>query len=307
MSRAAARVDASKPLARLFLQEDLNFLLTNRIPRRIATKLMARFSRIRSRQLTRFSLRVWQLFADDLRLDEAETRDFDSLHDCFIRRLKPGLRPIDPDPDVVVSPCDAIVGAHGSIAGTRLIQAKGLEYTLADLLGDGDVSSRYARGQFVTLRLQSNMYHRFHAPCDGRVHGVTYIAGDTWNVNPIALARVERLFCRNERAVVEIEPRWRGTAIAMVPVAAILVGGIRFEFLPAPLTLEHRGQRHFPCDVRLPKGEEMGRFEAGSTIVLLASGPFQLAPGVAEGRPIQVGQPLLHHIPYSPEPGGLTA
>jgi len=283
------------PLARIFLQEDLNFLVTNRIPRRLATKVMARFSRIRSRRLTRLSLRIWQLFADDLRLDEALDRDFDSLHACFIRRLKPGVRPIDPDPDVLVSPCDAILGAHGRIRDTELIQAKGLSYTLEDLLGDERIAAQYREGTFVTLRLQSNMYHRFHAPCEGVVRDVTYVSGDTWNVNPIALARVERLFCRNERAVVEIDPVWPGTAVAMVPVAAILVGGIRFEFLPTPLDLSHRGRQHFACAEPLSKGSEMGRFEAGSTIILLASGPFHLARGLREGHGLRVGEPLLQH------------
>jgi phosphatidylserine decarboxylase len=308
MSDSTARLDdAPKPLARLFLQEDLNFLLTNRIPRRFATKVMARFSKIRNKTLTRLTLRVWQLFADDLHLEEAATTDFASLHECFIRQLKPGARPIDASEDVVTSPCDALVGAHGPIAGVRLLQAKGLHYTLADLTGDPEATERFERGTFVTLRLQANMYHRFHAPCDGQVKGVTYIAGDTWNVNPIAVARVERLFCRNERAVVDIEPRWPGTAIAMVPVAAILVGGIHFEFLPTPLTLSHRGQLRYACHAPVAKGAEIGRFEAGSTIILLLSGPFELAPGITEGRHIKVGEPLLRYVAYSPDPGGRTS
>ena len=308
MSPEAARADQpASRLARLFLQGDLNFLVTNRIPRRLATQAMARFARIRSRRLTRVSLRVWQLFADDLQLDEAAETDFESLHDCFIRRLKSGARPVDPDPDVVVSPCDAVVGAYGPIRDDRLIQAKGLGYTLDELVGETRLADQYRQGAFITLRLQANMYHRFHAPCDGRIRGVTYIAGDTWNVNPIALARVERLFCRNERAVVEIEPSWAGTALAMVPVAAVFVGGIRFEFLTTPLTLRHRGRQHFACDVPMPKGEEMGRFESGSTILLLVSGPFHAVPELAEGRRIRVGRPLLRRIAHTPNPRGLTA
>jgi phosphatidylserine decarboxylase len=303
-STAVRHRDAARPLARFFLQEDLNFLVTNRIPRRLATRAMASFSRIRSRRLTRVSLRVWQLFADDLRLDEAEQAEFDSLHECFTRRLKAGARPIDADRDVVVSPCDAIVGAHGPVIGTRLIQAKGLGYTLRDLLGDAGAATTFEQGTFITLRLQANMYHRFHAPCDGRVRKVTYIAGDTWNVNPIALERVERLFCRNERAVVTFEPDWPSTALAMVPIAAILVGGIRFSFLPTPLTLRHRGQTSFDSDVALPKGKEMGRFEAGSTIVLLVSGPFRLVPGLACGQRVSMGRALLRYAAHSPDHGG---
>ena len=126
------------------------------------------------------------------------------MHDCFIRELKEGARPIDRRPDVLVSPCDAIVGACGTIAGTELYQAKGFPYTLEDLLGDRDLVEAHRNGRYVTLRLTSSMYHRFHAPHDGRIDKVIYISGDTWNVNPIALKRIERLFCKNERAVMPV-------------------------------------------------------------------------------------------------------
>src|SRR5262245_25886939 len=97
------------------LQEDLNFLLTNRIPRRYATLLCARLSRIEATWLVRLSLGIWQFFADDLRLDEARERHFRSVHDCFIRELREGARPIERDPAVLVSPCDGVVGAFGPI------------------------------------------------------------------------------------------------------------------------------------------------------------------------------------------------
>lgn len=281
-------------LARVFLQEDINFLLTNRLPRRYATKLIGWFSRIESRRLTALSLRAWQLFADDLRLEEAATDRFGSLHECFTRALKPGARPIDPRPDVLVSPCDAVVGAHGRIAGTRLIQAKGFPYTLEDLLGDDERVQRHRHGLFVTLRLKANMYHRFHAPCDASVERLTYVSGDTWNVNPIALRRVERLFCKNERAIVDLTPDCADAAVTLVPVAAILVGSIRFNGVETPLTLAHRGRREIPCAARVRKGEELGRFEAGSTILLFVTGPFRFDTNLAEGVAVRVGEPLFH-------------
>ena len=97
-----------------------------------------------------------------------------------------------PIAQVLTSPCDAIVGACGTVAGTELLQAKGFPYTLHDLLADPALVEAYRGGTYVTLRLTSSMYHRFHAPHDGTVERVTYISGDTWNVNPIALRRVER-------------------------------------------------------------------------------------------------------------------
>jgi len=283
-------------LARIFLHEDLNFLVTNRLPRRYATQLMGWFSRIRSRRLTRLSLAAWRLFADDLGLDEALRTDFDSLQECFIRQLKSGARPIDPNPNILVSPCDGVVGAHGRIRGTELFQAKGYPYTLADLLGDAELVGRHREGLFVTLRIKPNMYHRFHAPCDARVRNVTYVSGDTWNVNPIALKRVEKLFCKNERAIVDLVTTFSGS-VTLVPIASILVGSIRFAFLDTPLTLEHQGRRSFACDARLAKGDELGRFEAGSTIVVFASGSFRFCRTVVEGSPVRVGMPLLEHCP----------
>ena len=173
-------------LAKVFLQEDINFLLTNRIPRQLVNRFIGWFSRIESPSLARASIGLWRLFAD-LDLSESATQRFSSLHDCFTRQLKPGARPIDPDPAVITSPCDAIVGVCGAIEHDRLIQAKGFAYSLSDLLVDPGLVKLYLDGQYATLRLTSSMYHRFHAPCDCRVERVTYISGDTWNVNPIAL------------------------------------------------------------------------------------------------------------------------
>jgi phosphatidylserine decarboxylase len=197
------------------------------------------------------------------------------------------------DPAVLVSPCDAIVGACGAIAGTALLQIKGFPYTLQDLLGDPGLVSIHRDGRYVTLRLTSSMYHRFHAPHDCRVERVTYISGDTWNVNPIALRRIEKLFCKNERAVLATRLSATGHVVTLVPVAAILVAGIRLRFLDGPLDLRLRGSHVIACDARLAKGEEMGWFEHGSTIILFAPDGFSLCDNVREGTVIRVGEPLM--------------
>jgi len=285
--------EALAMLRRVVLQEDLNFLLTNRIPRRLATQLMARFSKLESRRLTKVSVALWRLFAPDLALDEAKQREFTSLHEVFIRELRDGARPVDPDPAALVSPCDAMVGAFGRVDGDQVVQAKGFPYTLMDLLGDPALVDRHRDGHYITLRLRSSMYHRFHAPVDCAVRRVVYVSGDTWNVNPIALKRVEKLFCKNERAILELEPRWPGTAVTMVPIAAILVAGIRFRFLAAPLDLSHHGRTDFACDVALDKGAEMGHFQSGSTIILFTVGGFEFCPAVRTGATVRAGQRLM--------------
>jgi phosphatidylserine decarboxylase len=280
-------------LSRIFLQEDLNFLVTNRIPRRLATRFMGWFSKLPTGPLTRVTIGLWRLFAPDLDLSEAKERRFRSLHDCFIRELRPGVRPIDTDPQLLTSPCDAIVGAHGSVRGTEVFQAKGFPYSLEDLLGDRELVERYRDGVFVTLRLKSSFYHRFHAPCDGAMKRVVYISGDTWNVNPIALRRVEKLFCKNERAVLDLELPQPGQHVAIVAVAAILVASIKLHCLGPVLDLRYRGPNLIACDAQFTKGQELGYFQHGSTLVVFASRGFELHPSLAEGSLVRMGQPLL--------------
>src|ERR1700721_3494639 len=111
-------------LFRLLAQEDINFLLTNRIPRRLATQLIGWFSKIEQPLIRHLSIGTWRYFSD-LDLSEAKTTDFRSTHDCFTRELKDGLRPVERDPKVLASPCDAIVGANGLVEGTTLYQIKG--------------------------------------------------------------------------------------------------------------------------------------------------------------------------------------
>lgn len=279
-------------LSTFILREDLNFLLTNRIPRLALTRFMGWFSRIEHPLVRRLSIGIWKRFAD-LHLDEARKTTFTSLHDCFIRELKPGARPIAPDPDTLISPCDAIVGACGQIEDGMLIQTKGFPYALHDLLADSTLEAHYRNGTYVTLRLKSNMYHRFHAPDDCQVQQVTYISGDTWNVNPIALKRIEQLFCKNERAVIQARLAGGGDLITLVPVAAILVASIRLHCLDRLLHIDYRGPWVLHCDASYRRGEELGWFQHGSTLIVFAPPGYRLCDGVVEGMNIQMGRPLL--------------
>jgi phosphatidylserine decarboxylase len=277
---------------RLLQQEDLNFLLTNRIPRRLLTQFMGWFSKIEQPAVRDLSISLWRFFSG-LDLTESKKQRFRSMHDCFIRELKDGARPVDNRPEIVVSPCDAIVGACGTIADTRVFQIKGFPYALQELLCCHDLGDAHRDGRYVTLRLTSSMYHRFHAPHDCRLHEVTYISGDTWNVNPIALRRVERLFCKNERAVLRMTLEATGHPVTLVPVAAVLVASIRLHCLNVQLGLEYRGPSLFACDARFEKGQEMGWFEHGSTIIVFAPNGFALCDNVREGEIIRVNQQLM--------------
>jgi phosphatidylserine decarboxylase len=258
----------------------------------LLTRFTGWFSRIEQPLVRDMSLAVWGFFAE-LDLSEAKQTHFRSMHDCFTRVLKDGARPVEIDPAIVVSPCDAIVGARGMVKDGQVLQVKGFPYALDDLLGDAVHAESFRNGCYVTLRLTSSMYHRFHAPHDCQVEAVSHFPGDVWNVNPVTLKRVRGLFCKNERAVIRTRLPRGNHALTLVPVAAILVAGIRLRFLDLPLRAADRTRRTFACDATLRKGEEMGWFEHGSTIIVLAPEGFQCCEAVTEGMTIRVGQALL--------------
>ena len=276
----------------LTANERLNFLLTNRIPRRTLTRFMGWFSKIEQPLIRDGSLAIFKLFcAPDLA--EAKKRTFRSLHDCFIRELREGARSIDRTGNVLVSPCDGIVGATGRVRDDTLLQVKGSPYTLNELVRVPELVAHYRDGTYVTLRLTAGMYHRFHAPHDGRVERVMHIPGDAWNVNPAALKRIDRLYCRNERAVLGLKLDCDERPLALVAVAAVLVAGIRLRFLDLPFDRNSDRPTLVPATARFHKGDELGWFEHGSTILVLTPPGYRLCDNVADGGQIKMGQPLL--------------
>jgi len=285
-------MNISRTWRQILSNEDINFLLTNRIPRQSLTHLMGWLSHIQNRHLTRWALKIWSWF-DDIDLSESKSTRFDSIHAFFIRELKEGVRPIHEATDTLSSPCDGIIGAHGQIEDGQLFQAKGFPYRLEELIGDTPMAAHWRHGQFITLRIRASMYHRFHAPCDGRLTQVRYFSGDTWNVNPIALQRVEKLFCKNERALLLVENSAHKNVIAMVPVAAVLVASIRLHAIDTVLHLRYPGPHLIDCDSAFVKGEELGWFQHGSTIIMLTPPGYALAPGLANGQVVRMGQALM--------------
>ncbi len=279
----------ARTIAALTRNETLNYVATNWLPRRTLTRAMGRFSKIEHPWIARASIAVWRTFSA-VDLSDARDTSWPSMHACFIRQLTPGARRFAAGADQIASPSDGIIVASGAITGDRIVQAKGRRYSIGELTGgEGDA---YIGGSFVTLRLTAGMYHRFHAPQDGTVDRVRYFPGDCFNVNPPALKRVDRLYCRNERATVRLRLD-DGTPVLLVPVAAILVAAIRLTFLDTVALLRDRAEPVADCAAPLRQGEEMGWFEHGSTIVMLTPAPFRLADGVATGDTVRAGTVLF--------------
>ena len=288
-----------KTIQNILSQEDLNFLLTNRIPRNTLTRLIGWFSQIENPIVTFISIKVWKFFSA-LDLSEAKSQHFKSMHACFTRELKPNARPINQNPNYLVSPCDALIGAFGQVRNGEIFQAKGFPYALNDLIPNPSLAKLYEGCEYVTLRLTSSMYHRFHAPAAMRIKKVTYISGDTWNVNPIALKRVERLFCKNERAVIECEINQsanglNNVTLTLVPVAAILVASIRLHCISPLLHLRYQGPNEIDCDAAVNRGEELGWFQHGSTIIVFAPKNYRLLSSIRLGDNIRMGEALFEY------------
>jgi len=286
-----------KTIQNILSQEDLNFLLTNRIPRNTLTRFIGWFSQIENPVVAFISIKIWKFFSA-LDLTEAKNQNFKSMHACFTRELKPNARPINPDLNYLVSPCDGLIGAFGRVINGEIFQAKGFPYLIEDLIPNKSLAKSYEGCEYVTLRLTSSMYHRFHAPSAMRIKKVTYISGDTWNVNPIALKRIERLFCKNERAVIECEidhpnKEMGSSTLTLVPVAAILVASIRLHCISPLLHLQYQGPNEIDCNAEVKRGEELGWFQHGSTIIVFAPKNYRLVSSLNLGDNIRMGEVLF--------------
>lgn len=236
---------------------------------------------------------VLRAFAAAVGADLAEARDpldhFETLQDFFTRALKDGVRPIDPDPSAVVAPCDGAWGASGRIQAGTLLQVKGRPYALAALLGDPAEAKRFEGGAFATFYLAPRNYHRFHLPCAAAVTHARYLPGALWPVNAIGLAGVPGLFAENERIVAAFALPGGGE-IAIAAVGATLVGKVRVGF--DDLTTQAGGarcERRYDPPIALARGAEWGRFEFGSTLVMVASPDALALEPAPPGTPLRLG------------------
>lgn len=237
-------------------------------------------------------------------MDELERplRDYASLQAFFTRRLRAGARPLAGDEDALVSPCDGTWGVAGRVERGSILQVKGRPYSVAELLGDGELAGTYEGGSFATLYLSPRDYHRFHTPAAGRITRLIYRPGSLWPVNSLGLLGIDALFARNERitALLEVDGVAAGTApIALVAVGATMVGSVRLAF--DALTTNRPGARAEDRTLgeaapRFARGAEWGHFEFGSTlVVLLPRASFVLEPQ-PPGTPIRLGTAIGRRV-----------
>lgn len=221
--------------------------------------------------------------------DPASYAHFDAF---FTRALKPGARPLDADPRSLLCPADGRISHAGAVRDGRIVQAKGRDYSVAELLGDAAATQRYAQGSFVNVYLSPRDYHRVHMPCAGRLVETLHIPGRLFSVAPAAVAGVDRLFARNERLVCHFDSAHGPFVVIMV--GALLVSGISTVWAGNVVPpYAHIPQRVRQAGPQLPAGAEMARFHMGSTvIVLLPAGAATLRVELVPELAVRTGQRL---------------
>lgn len=247
----------------------LQFLL----PKHLLSRLVAHLAESKIGWLKNILIRL-AIDVFGINMSEAiseNPEDYASFNDFFTRELRPGIRPIEKAKNILCSPCDGLISQSGPILNSKLIQAKGHDYQLIDLLaGKKSLSNQFENGQFATIYLSPKDYHRIHMPCDGELSSSIYVPGELFSVNKVTANNIDRLFARNER-LINIFQTDKGP-VAVILVGAMLVAGIETVWggqIAPPKEAISTFESSIPEKVKLLKGEELGRFKFGSTVILL--------------------------------------
>ncbi len=258
------------------------------LPRRRLSRAVRPLAEVRSAMaVRRFAAR----YGVDLTDAELPLDGYRSIHELFTRRLRPGARPLDPDPGSLLSPVDGVLSQAAAVGSGVLPQAKGRTYPLSALLADDD--GPYRAGSHACLYLAPKDYHRIHAPCDAALHGLTHVPGDLYPVNEMAVAHVDGLFAKNERLIAHLVSERLGR-VAVVMVGATIVGKVRATAAPDFVTnlpgVKAPRRLDFSPPLPIGRGEELGVFEMGSTVVLVTERPVVFVRPLGEA--VQFGEAL---------------
>ncbi|NKF22698.1 archaetidylserine decarboxylase [Solimonas marina] len=271
-------------------------LLQLGLPTRWLSQLVFRVTQVRHPGFKNWLIRLF-LRGYTIDLGEAERErieDYASFNDFFTRALKPGARPMPDDAQTFVSPVDGTISQFGTIDEDRLIQAKGRDYRIGELLAEHPAAADFIGGEFCTIYLAPYNYHRIHMPLDGRVIDWTYVPGRLFSVNMATARAMPRLFARNERLNARFETPAGPFVLSMI--GALFVGSLEtvWSGRVTPPHLRRGGDCYTPMrPVALARGDEMGRFNMGSTVILLApKGAVDWSTSLAPGQPVRLGQAL---------------
>lgn len=270
--------------------------LSQYLPRRLLSRIFGDLASIHWPFGLNAAVNAVFAFLYGINLSEAEksVADYPSLVDFFTRKLKDGSRPIDNHQ--VVHPCDAEIVQQGKIDGRMLVQAKGINYPVDILTRDPSILDRFENGYFVTYYLSPRDYHRFHSPVEGVITHAIYSEGDLWPVDSWARNHVDGVYLKNERVYVEIASA--EGPIGMVFVGAMNVGSIVLNFETQIKTNQMQASKTYKYAQQIPinKGQEMGQFRMGSTIVVLYSSVYasHIEDMNFNRRYVKIGQGFIH-------------
>ncbi|MFD2176546.1 archaetidylserine decarboxylase [Veronia pacifica] len=280
------------------MSDNLKIGLQYCLPKHALTRLMGKLAAAKAGFLTT-SVIKWFIRQYNVDMSEAKNPDpavYPTFNDFFVRELKDGARPVNDDSQTITHPADACVSQAGPIEKGRLIQAKGHTFDACELLGgDQALAEEFSDGEFATLYLSPRDYHRVHMPCDGTLRQMIYVPGELFSVNPMTAENVPNLFARNERLVCIFETAFG--PMAQVLVGATIVGSIETTWAGTitPPTGESIRRWDYPTEgehaISFKKGQEMGRFKLGSTVInLFPKGTIEFDESITPGQPTRMGE-----------------
>ncbi|HBI04173.1 MAG TPA: phosphatidylserine decarboxylase [Paenibacillaceae bacterium] len=245
---------------------------------------------------SKFSKKLVKGYASHFKIDVTEAEknieEYEHVTDFFTRKLKKGMRKVDSSPRTIVSPVDGTISEFGSIHNDTLIQAKGIDYRVTQLVGNSKMAERFKDGMFITIYLSPSDYHRIHTPLAGKGVSYSYIPGRLFPVNQIGVKNVKGLFARNERLITYLETE--AGLVAMVKVGAFIVGSVKVNYHNEVTTNPSHGipiSREITPVPSYAKGDEIGWFEFGSTVILLfEKDKMNLLPGLVAGQKVRMGE-----------------
>ena len=262
------------------------------LPQHFLSRLMFRFARIENswikNNFTRWFVKHYQVNLSEAKIENID--DFTHFNDFFTRSLKSSLRPISSSK--LISPVDGVVSQSGKIDDMQILQAKGRQYSIAELLAD-KASKSFKNGSFSTIYLSPKDYHRIHMPCDGTLLEMKYIPGNLFSVNQKTVTHVEKVFARNERLVCLFKTEFGQMAFVMV--GAIFVGSKQTAWegqITPPYGKKIINYNYKDKEINLSKGDELGRFNMGSTVIMLLP-ENSIEISLIEGQELKMGQGII--------------